>query len=105
MALALGITGLAVGPPNPPFATLTQELTPRELLGRVIGASLALSMAAAPLGMVAAGFALEAAGVRFTLVGIAACYLVVSLASLLNPAFREMDGSRERGGQAMAEHE
>ena len=75
------------------------------MLGRVIGASLALSMAAAPLGMVAAGFALEAAGVRFTLVGIAACYLVVSLASLLNPAFREMDGSRERGGQAMAEHE
>ena len=92
-ALALVVTGLAVGPPNPLFATLTQERTPEDLLGRVFGASIALSMAAAPLGMVAAGFALEVFGVRLTLAGIAACYLIVSLASLLNPAFREMDAA------------
>jgi len=46
---------------------------------------------AASLGMVAAGFASDALGVRFTLAGIAACSLIVSMTSLLDPAFRKMD--------------
>jgi MFS family permease len=49
---ALFVTGFGIGLPNPLVFTVVQERTPAEMLGRVMGALLALSMAAAPLGTV-----------------------------------------------------
>jgi hypothetical protein len=47
--------------------------------------------AAVPLGMLLAGLLAEWIGLRFTLVGLAACYLLVTLRMLLVRAFRGMD--------------
>jgi MFS family permease len=91
---ALFVTGLAAGPLNPIIFTAVQERTPEGLRGRVIGTLISLAMAAMPLGMVLAGFLLEAVGLQAMLVGIAACYLAVTLGMLLNPALRELDGGK-----------
>jgi MFS family permease len=97
---ALFVSGLAAGPLNPIIFTVVQERTPEEMRGRVIGALWAAALAATPLGM-AAGFALELVGLRLLLMGIAACYLVVTLGMLLNPALRQMsDPATDGPGRA-----
>lgn len=93
-ASALAFTGFAVGPPNPLVFTVVQERTPPMLLGRVTGALLALSMTAAPFGAVFFGFALEAFGLSPVLLGISVTCILVSVFSLLNPVFRELDKTR-----------
>ena len=42
--------GVAFGPVNPIFATVTQENTPPQLLGRVFGALTAIAQSAIPIG-------------------------------------------------------
>ena len=42
--------GAAFGPVNPIFATVTQENTPPQLLGRVFGALTAIAQSAIPVG-------------------------------------------------------
>jgi MFS family permease len=54
--------GLAFGPVNPIFATVTQESTPPQLLGRVFGALTAIAQAAIPIGAVVVGVAVQGAG-------------------------------------------
>lgn len=88
---ALVITGLASGPLNPLIFTIVQERTPGSMLGRVNGALISIAMAATPLGTVVMGYLLEGIGLRYTLIGIAACYLAVTLSMLLNPALQEMN--------------
>ena len=63
------------------------------MLGRVLGADIALSAAASPLGIVAVGYAVESVGLTATFTGIAACWLVVVVISVSTPAFHEMDES------------
>lgn len=91
---ALFVTGLAAGPLNPIIFTLVQERTPEQMRGRVIGALWAAALAATPFGMVLAGLLLEFVGLRPLLMGVAGCYLLVTLGMLLNPALREMDSVR-----------
>jgi MFS family permease len=88
---ALFVVGFALGPPNPLTYSVLQERTPQRMLGRVLGAGVSLSMVAVPIGMVLCGYALEIFGLRFTLLGISACYLAVGLLSFLSPALRELD--------------
>ncbi|MDQ3911236.1 MAG: MFS transporter [Actinomycetota bacterium] len=88
---AMAVVGLGIGPGNPLIFTVVQERTPPGMLGRVFGALFALAEGAAPLGMVVSGYLLEVAGLRFVLTTIVAGYVIVTLYSLLNPAFREME--------------
>ncbi len=92
---ALFVAGFALGPPNPLTYSVLQERTPPRMLGRVLGASVSLSMVGAPLGMVLCGYALEILGLRPTLAGISSCYLAVGLLSFLSPALRELDKARD----------
>lgn len=88
---ALAIAGIAAGPLNALLYTIIQERTPKEMLGRVFSAFSASAMAAVPLGMVLCGVMLETIGLRYTMIGIAVLYLIVTLTLILNPALREMD--------------
>jgi len=88
---ALFVSGLTLGAPNPLTYSVLQQRTPPQMLGRVLGAGVSLSMVAVPIGMVLCGYALEIAGLRPTLAGISACYLAVGLISFLSPALRELD--------------
>ena len=88
---ALFVAGFALGPPNPLTYSVLQERTPPQMLGRVLGAGVSLSMVAVPMGMVLCGYALEIVGLRLTLAGISVSYLAVGLLSFLTPALRELD--------------
>jgi MFS family permease len=87
--------GLAFGPVNPIFATVTQENTPPHLLGRVFGALTAIAQAAIPIGAVLAGIAVQRAGLIPTIVGMGVIYVVVTIGMFFNPALRGMDVRRE----------
>jgi len=96
---ALVITGLAAGPLNPIIFTVVQERTPEEMRGRVIGVLWAAALAATPLGMVLAGYLLEALGLRPLLIGVAACYMAVTLGMMFNPALRELSAKPQANEQ------
>lgn len=83
--------GLAFGPVNPIFATVTQENTPPYLLGRVFGVLTAIGQAAFPIGAVVAGFAVQRAGLIPTIVGTGVVYIVLTIGMFFNPALRAMD--------------
>ena len=89
--VALAVGGLAVGPLNPLLGTMTYEIVPANLRGRVLGAATSGVWAAIPAGILLGGFLVEAVGVSATLFGIGVCYLAVTLFGFFNPAFREMD--------------
>jgi MFS family permease len=83
--------GLAFGPVNPIFATVTQENTPPHLLGRVFGALTTIAQAAIPIGAVVTGIAVQQAGLIPTITGMGAVYVVVTIGMFFNPALRGMD--------------
>ena len=87
--------GLAFGPVNPVFATVTQENTPPDLLGRVFGALTAIAQAAIPIGAVIAGVAVQQVGLIPTIVAMGVIYVVVTIGMFFNPALRGMDVRRE----------
>ncbi len=84
------VTGLAAGPINPIIYTVAYERIPEAARGRVLGTLTAGAFVAIPLGVLLAGYALQGLGIRVTVAGVAACYLVVTLSLLVNPAIREM---------------
>jgi len=90
LAVAI-VAGLAFGPVNPIFATVTQENTPPHLLGRVFGALTTIAQAAIPIGAVVTGIAVQQAGLIPTIVGMGAIYVVVTIGMFFNPALRGMD--------------
>jgi MFS family permease len=87
--------GLAFGPVNPIFATVTQENTPPHLLGRVFGVLTAIAQAAIPIGAVVAGVAVQRVGLIPTVVGMGVVYVVVTIGMFFNPALRGMDVRQE----------
>lgn len=91
------VTGLAVGPMGPITNTVFQRRTPPEMLGRVFGASTALTFAAAPLGVLLGGAALEWLGFGVTMGVIAAGSLLVTVAAIANRDLRALDNSELRG--------
>jgi hypothetical protein len=54
----------------------------------------AMALIAAPLGIAASGYLVEYSGVTATLLIIAFCYLLVTVAQAFNPTLREMDDQR-----------
>jgi MFS family permease len=93
--VALGLVGLAAGPLNPLIFTVTAELVPVELRGRVFGAVRAGAWAAIPLGILVGGVLVSAIGVAATFLSIGLCYAAVVGYGFVNPAFRRMDEPRE----------
>jgi MFS family permease len=89
--VALAIGGLAVGPLNPLLGTLSYEIVPAELRGRVIGALTSGAWAAIPAGILLGGILVDTVGVAATFAGIGVCYLAVTVFGFFNPAFRDMD--------------
>ena len=99
--IAAVAAGLAFGPVNPIFATVTQENTPQDLLGRVFGALTAIAQAAIPIGAVIAGVTVQQAGLIPTIVGMGVIYVAVTIGMFFIPALRGMDIRHEPGGEAM----
>jgi MFS family permease len=95
--VALALVGLAAGPLNPLIFTVTAEVVPVELRGRVFGAVRAGAWAAIPLGILLGGALVSAIGVSSTFLAIGVCYGLVVAYGFINPAFRRMD---ERRGAA-----
>jgi MFS family permease len=95
--VALALVGLAAGPLNPLIFTVTAEVVPVELRGRVFGAVRAGAWAAIPLGILLGGALVSAIGVSSTFLAIGVCYGLVVAYGFINPAFRRMD---ERRGSA-----
>ena len=83
--------GFMAGPINPIMAAVTLERTPRDLRGRVIGASIAISWMAIPLGILTGGVLVEAWGLKPTLIAIASLYTATALSALFNPGAKDLN--------------
>ena len=97
IVLVMTSVGLVVGPINPIILTVMQERIPADMRGRVFGTLTAGAYLAVPLGMVLAGYLVEWVGIRATLFAQAACYLIITMSLLLNPALSEMEPPGEKG--------
>ena len=84
-------SGFLAGPINPIMGTVFLERTPKELRGRVIGASIATAFMAIPLGVLAGGALIEVLGLRPTLIVIATVYLATVLTALINPGTKDLN--------------
>jgi MFS family permease len=91
MVAAAAVSGLIFGPINPVAASVIQDHTPPEMLGRAFGALTALAQAGIPIGAVLVGVLIERAGLIPTIVGMGILYVAATLALSLNPALRGMD--------------
>ncbi len=89
VAIALG--GFAAGPINPLLATVTFEIVPYALRGRVLGVGRAGAWAAIPAGILLGGLAVETFGVAATFLAMGISLLAITVYGFFNPAFREMD--------------
>ena len=88
---AMALFGLASAPLNPIINTVYYERVPASMRGRVLGLSNAAAFATMPAGALIAGFLIEAIGVGNMLLVTGLCYLAITSAGLLVPAFREME--------------
>jgi MFS family permease len=92
LALAiLAFAGLVAGPINPLLFTVTTEVVPAQLRGRVFGAVRGGAWAAIPLGTLLGGVLVGAIGVAATFLSIGVLLAFVVAYGFVNPAFREMD--------------
>ena len=103
IALALGwrlgvvvavvlVAGLASGFLNPILGAIQFERIPEALMGRVSAMSLAASWSLMPLGGLVAGFAVGALGLVPALLAFGAAYFVTTMAPLVSPSWRSIDG-------------
>jgi predicted MFS family arabinose efflux permease len=95
--------GLAFGPVNPIFATVTQQSTPPPLLGRVFGALTAIAQAPIPVGALLAGVVVQLAGLIPTIIGMGVLYVAVSATMFLVPGLRRMDAAAPHSSLTTAE--
>jgi MFS family permease len=89
--IVMAIVGIAAGPLNPLLFTVTAELVPTDLRGRVFGAARAGAWSAIPLGILLGGLLVETVGISATFLGIGVAYAALVGYGFFNPAFREMD--------------
>jgi MFS family permease len=85
--------GIGNGGLNPLAITLLQTRTPPEMRARILGATSAIALMAAPLGALLGGSAVAAFGVSAVIVIIVALSLLITLWFALQPALRELDES------------
>lgn len=75
---------------NPLIFTVTAEIVPVQLRGRVFGAVRAGAWASIP-GILLGGVLVETIGVAATFLALGVCYSAVVACGFFNPAFRAMD--------------
>jgi predicted MFS family arabinose efflux permease len=92
---AITLSGLAAGPINPLLATVTLEIVPSALRGRVLGTIRAGAWASIPAGILLGGVAAGTFGVAATFLAMGLSLLAVTVYGFFNPAFREMDSPRD----------
>ena len=84
------------GPINPLLFTVTTEIVPSHLRGRVFGAVRGGAWAAIPLGTLLGGVLVGAIGVAATFLGIGVLLAVVVAYGFVNPAFRDSRWTAQR---------
>lgn len=84
------VGGLMWGPYTPMETTLLQRNVPKEQLGRVFGARSTLLTAGSPLGLAIGGILLAYVPSTVVIIFSALACIVVGLAGLISPAFRDM---------------
>ena len=84
------VGGLMWGPFTPMETTLLQRNVPKEQLGRVFGARSTLLTAGSPLGLAIGGILLAYVPSTVVIIFSALACIVVGLAGLISPAFRDM---------------
>jgi len=87
--------GIFAGPINPLIMTVAQENIPADMRGRVFGMTSAGAFVAVPLGMLIAGYLVEFTSIKFTILIIAAGYLVVTITQVFNKSLEAMECSGE----------
>jgi len=85
LLLITAVSGFASSPLNPIIFTIAYERIPSDMRGRVLGIGMGCAGLGMPLGVLASGYLLNALGIPKTLLIMGACYLLVTLALLLNP--------------------
>ncbi|NYE94150.1 MFS family permease [Psychromicrobium silvestre] len=85
------LSGLASGALNPILGALQLELVPEGMRARVFGLSRAGAWLGIPLGALLGGLAADRLGLNQSFAIIAALYLLVTLAPLVVPVFKQMD--------------
>lgn len=85
------LNGLAVGPINPIATTVEQEIIPENMRARVLGTSMAGSLAGTPLGGLLCGFAISWIGLIPALFVMAGGYLLATGSLLFKPSLKEME--------------
>jgi hypothetical protein len=73
------------------MATISYELIPEEMRGRVFGAATAGAFVAIPAGMLLAGYAVEWFGLGKTVAVVAVAYIAVAIVIGVNRELRAMD--------------
>jgi predicted MFS family arabinose efflux permease len=91
---AAGLTGFAGGAIMPLINTVFQRRAPAGALGRVLGTSTSLAMAAAPVGFLAAGWLAGLIGPRPTILVCSAVLLATFLYAVRARPLRELDENR-----------
>jgi predicted MFS family arabinose efflux permease len=95
---ALIILGGVTGPINPLLMTLFHERIPAHMRGRIFGLVMAIAWSAMPVGMLVAGYLLERIGIRFTMIAVAASFLITALGLVINPTLHHLDPLDEDRG-------
>ncbi len=92
------LIGVLCGAINPILSSVTYELVPVALRGRVLGAISAGCYAAIPLGAAVTGWLVEQTGLRASLVTVGVAYLAVTLSPVLGRVWRQLDDQRGADG-------
>lgn len=91
LVVVYALNGLAVGPINPIALTVEQEIIPADMRARVLGTSMAGSLAGTPLGGLLCGFAIAWVGLLPALFVMGGCYLLATGSLLFRPELKEME--------------
>lgn len=92
------VGGLMWGPYTPMETTLLQRNVPKEQLGRVFGARSTLLVGGSPLGLAVGGILLSFVPATSVIAFSALACILVGLAGLLSPSFRNMSLSPAEDG-------
>ncbi|GCE21339.1 MFS transporter [Dictyobacter kobayashii] len=91
MIVAYAVAGPLIGPINPIFSSVEQEIVPVEMRARVFGALAAGVTFGMPLGGLVAGYLVQWAGVIPGIIAFGSIYLACTVSLLINPALKGMD--------------
>lgn len=91
LVVTMFVFGVGSGPLNPILGLAELGRTPEYMRGRVLGATLAISWGAMPLGVLAGGFLVAWIGIRPALGLTGGLYVLVALSLIFNPGVKELD--------------